>query len=139
MTAALIPRVQTLVVCDSVRPSRLEEGVFHLRGARCHVYIDAFPIRTRLRLFTILSSPRRGRFPGYVKVIDDHTDKAVFYGQIEPTLEFDVATDILPLFVPLNVNFPRAGRYTMQVWFFQEGFADVLKMEQSFRVLRSDA
>jgi hypothetical protein len=43
--AALTPRVRILVVCDGVRVSRVEEGVYHLRGARCHIRADAFPLR----------------------------------------------------------------------------------------------
>lgn len=90
-----------MVVCDGIRPSRVEESVFHLRGARCHV-----------------------------KVIDVQTDHAVFYGQIDPAPLFPDTGDLLPLDLPIYVHFPEVGRYTIQVWFFQESTADVLKMEQ---------
>src|SRR5262245_10855236 len=130
MTAAIAPRVRTLVICDGIRASRVEENVFHLRGARSHVFAAAFPSRRRLRLFLVLSSPRPGRFPSYVKIIDDETDQAVFYGQVDPAPVFPEAGDLLPLDLPIQVRFPKAGRYTLQVWFFQETGADVLKMEQ---------
>jgi hypothetical protein len=139
MPAALTPRVRILVVCDGVRASTVEEGVFHLRGARCHLRAASFPVRRRLRLFLVLSSPRSGRFPGYVKVIHDQTDRAVFYGEIDPPPLFPDEGDLLPLDVPVHVRFPQAGRYTVEVWFFQEAAADVLKMEQPLYVLPQEA
>jgi hypothetical protein len=86
-------------------------------------------------LFLVLSSPRRGRFPGYVRVSDDQSDRAVFYGEMLPPPLFPDDADLLPLDLPVNVRFPQAGRYTVEVWFFQEASADVLKMEQPLYVL----
>ena len=99
----------------------------------------SLPLRRRLWLFVILSSPRPGRFPGYVKMIQDQTDRAVFYGQIEPPPQFPEDAELLPVVLPVNVRFPQAGRYTVQVWFFQETSADILKMEQPFYVLEREA
>ena len=138
MSTALTPRVRTLVVCDNVRASRIEENVFHLRGARGHVYADAFPLRRRLRLYLVLSSPRSGRFPCYVKVMDDQTDRMIYYGLIEPAPQFVDDGDLLPLDQTVNVRFPQAGRYTVQIWFFQDAAPDVLKMEQPFFVLQRE-
>ncbi len=139
MPAAHTPRVRTLVVCDGIRASKIEANVFHLRGARSHIFAEAFPVRRRLRLFLILSSPRSGRYPSYVKIIDDETDQAVFYGQVDPSPLFPDAADLLPLDLPIHVRFPKAGRYTLQLWFFQETSADVLKLEQPFYVLERKA
>lgn len=139
MPAALTPRVRNLVVCDGVRASRAEESVFHLLGTRYHLRADFFPLRRRLRLFLILSSPRPGRFPGYVKVIDDSNDRTVYYGQIDPSPRFPAGADLLPVVLPVTVRSPQAGRYTLQVWFFQETAADVLKLEQPFDVLEREA
>lgn len=138
MAAALTPRVRTLMVCDGVRASRVEESVFHLRGARFQLRAGSFPLRRRLQLFLILSSPRPGTFPGYVKVIDDSTDRTIYYGRIEPPPQFPPDADLLPLVLPITVRFPQAGRYTVQVWFFQETAADILKMEQPFDVLEPE-
>ena len=138
MSAALTPRVRTLVVCDGIRGSKTEESVFHLRGARAHLFADEFPFRRRLQLFLMLSSPRPGRFPSYVKVIENQSDQAVFYGQVQPSPSFLDAGDLLAMGVPVQVRFPRAGPYTVQVWFFQEISADVLKMEQPLYVLEGE-
>jgi hypothetical protein len=135
MPAALTPRVRALILCDGVSRSRIEADVFLLRGVRCHVTADVFPFRRRLQLFLILSSPRPGRFSGYVKVIDGRTESAIFYGEILPPPIFPVGGEFLPLAVPVNVRFPDAGLYTFQVWFFRETGSDVLKMEQPFFVL----
>ena len=136
MSAAITPRVRTLVVCDGIRGSKIEDNVFHLRGVRSHIFAEAFPVQRRLHLFLILFSPRPGRYPSYVKVINDVTDQAVYYGQVDPSPLFPDAADLLPLELPIRVRFPTSGRYTIQLWFFQESTADVLKMEQPFHVLK---
>ena len=94
MPSGLTPRVRTLLICDGIRPSKTEENVFHLRGARSHVFAE-----------------------------------------LDPSPLFPDAGDLLPLDVPVHVRFPREGRYTMQLWFFQETTADILKMEQPFYIL----
>ena len=78
-------------------------------------------------------------FSGYVRIIDGETDQAVFYGQVDPPPLFPDAADLLPLDLPIHVRFPKAGRYTLQLWFFQESSAGVLKLEQPFHVLQREA
>jgi hypothetical protein len=90
-------------------------------------------------LFVVLTSPRPGRFPSYVKVIADESNQAVFYGQVDFSPTFPDAAVLLPLDLPMHVRFPGAGRYTLQLWFFQETTADVLKMEQPFYLLEREA
>ena len=52
--AALTPRVRLAIVCDRVRESVTEAGVYHLRGVRQQIVAPAFPfLRTttwRLKL-----------------------------------------------------------------------------------------
>src|SRR4051794_2638612 len=103
-SASLTPRVRLLAVCDRVRPSKTEADVFSLRGVRYQVVAEAFPHVRRLHVFLILSSPRRGRFPGYVKVIDDQHDRAIFYGQIDPAPTFPQDGDLLPLDLSVRVR-----------------------------------
>jgi hypothetical protein len=128
----------TLVVCDRIRASDFEANVFHLRGVRSHFFVDRFPARRRLRLFVVLSSQRSGRFPSYVKIIDQHTDQAVYYGQVAPAPVFTDDWDLLPVDLPIHARFPNAGRYLVQLWFFQHLTADVLKIEQPFYVLERE-
>ena len=89
--AALTPRVRMMAICDGVRESRYEAGVFHLKGVRQGMTADVFPfVPARLRLFLVLSSPRAGEFPCYVRVINDRTDRTVFYTNIDPRPTFGV-------------------------------------------------
>jgi hypothetical protein len=83
--AVLVPRVRLATVCDRVQESRREAGVYHLRGVRQRIVVPAFPFVTfQLWLFLVLSSHRSGTYPGYVRVIDEGTDKAVFFAHLAP-------------------------------------------------------
>src|SRR5438105_3766359 len=83
--AALTPRVRLATVCDRARESRTEPGVYHLRGVRQRIVVPTFPFApSRLWLFLVLSSPRTGAYPGSVRVIDEATDKAVYFAQLAP-------------------------------------------------------
>jgi hypothetical protein len=135
MSAALTPRVRNLLICDNIRPSMLEADVYHLRGARSYVFASAFPLQRRLHVFVTLSSTRPGRFPGYIKVVCDRTDQAIFFSNLDPAPEFLAGGGLLPLDVPVHTRFPEPGGYTVQLWFFQEASGDILKMEQPFHVL----
>jgi hypothetical protein len=135
--AALTPRVRVMVVCDGVKPSRIEDGVFHLHGVRNYIAAASFPfLPKRLWLYLTLSSPREGKYPGYIQVVDDHADKTISYRKIHPVPVFDEGFEFLPVPVRLACEFPHPGRYLIQVWFFQEATADVIKAEQPFDVLQ---
>jgi len=137
MSTALTPRVRTLVVCDGIRASRIEGNVYNLKGARGRLYAETFPLRRPLGLYLVLSSPRPGRFPAHVQVVEDQTDRTVFIAAIDPAPSFADADDFVPLEMVMNISFLRAGRYSVQVWFFQAAGPDVLKMEQPFYVLET--
>ena len=81
--AALTPRVRLATVCDRVRESLTEAGVYHLRGVRQSITAPGFPFAaSRLWLFLVLSSHRPGTYPGYIRVIDEGTDKAIFFAHL---------------------------------------------------------
>jgi hypothetical protein len=134
--AALTPRVRIMAICDGVRESKFEAGVFHLKGVRHSITARAFPfIPSRLWLFMHLSSPRAGEFPCYVRIINDRTDRTVFYSYVEPRPTFQSEGGLSVHFAPIRCEFPEAGQYTVQVWFFQEHGSDVLKGEMPFTVV----
>jgi hypothetical protein len=87
-----------------------------------------------LWLFLLLSSHRPGSYPGYVRVIDDETDKAIFFAHLSPHLRFAGNDQTVAAVARLRCSFPRAGRYTVQVWFYRERGNDVLKGELPFSV-----
>jgi hypothetical protein len=135
MAAALTPRVRLMAVCEGVRESQMEADVFHLRGVRQGITADGFPfVASRLWLFLVFTSPRPGNYPGYVRVINDRTDKSNFYAKLVPRPRFERDDEFLAGRVRIRCSFPEAGRYLIQVWFFQEQGRDVLKAEMPFSV-----
>jgi hypothetical protein len=73
MSAALMPRVRILAVCDDAARSEIEAGVFTLESVRYRVHADAFPCLRSMVVYLLLSYPRTGRFKGriHVKAEDD--------------------------------------------------------------------
>jgi hypothetical protein len=135
--AALTPRVRLMPVCDRVRESNTEAGVYHLRGVRHRIGVPVFPfVAVRLWVFLVLSSHRPGTYPGYIRVIDDETDKAIFFAHLAPHPRFEGNDQTLAAVARLRCSFPQAGRYTIQIWFYQERGSDVLKGELPFSVAK---
>jgi hypothetical protein len=124
--AVLTPRVRLMAICDGVRESKTEAGVFHVKGLRQRIVARTFPfVPLRLRLFLVFANPRPGEFPGYVLVINDKTDKTILYGDLSPHPNFEVNEETVVNVTRLRCSFPQPGRYTVQVWFFQEQGPDV--------------
>ena len=133
--AVLTPRVRLMTVCDGVRESKTEAGVYHVKGLRQRIVAPAFPfVPHRLWLFLVFSSPRAGVFPGYIRVLDDSTDKTIFYCPLIPPPRFEANDDGFNGRVRLRCSFPHEGRYTVQFWFFRDEGHDVLKGEIPFTV-----
>jgi hypothetical protein len=88
----------------------------------------------RVWLFMVHSSHRPGVYPGYLRVIDEGTDKAIFFAHLAPHPRFEAGDDALAAAARLRCSFPHAGRYTVQVWFYPEHGSDVLKAELPFSV-----
>jgi hypothetical protein len=127
---ALTPRVRIMVICDQVRKSKTERGVFHLKGVRQEISAEAFPFMPpRLWLFLLLSNSRAGSFPGYVRVVNERTDRVAYHGHLEPRPVFGASGGTFSISVPIRCTFPDEGAYSVQVWFFQEQGSDVLKGE----------
>lgn len=135
--AALTPRIRLMAVCDGVRESKKEDGVFHVKGLRQRIEAQVFPFApASLWLLLVFSSPRSGVFPGYVLVVDDRTDKTIFYGKLAPSPNFGTNVEILSNIMQLKCSFPQPGRYMVQTWFFQKQGRDVLKGELPFFVFQ---
>lgn len=133
----LTPRVRLMTVCDRARESSTEAGVYHLRGVRQQIVAQAFSfVALRLWVFLVLSSHRAGTYPSYIRVLDEGTDKAVFFAHLAPPLRFEDGDQTLAPVARLRCSFPHAGRYTVQVWFYQEHGSDILKGELPFAVAK---
>ena len=71
-SSALTPRVRMMAVCDGIHESKTEDSVFNLKGVRQAIAAHAFPfVPARLWLFVLLSIPRAGEYPGYVRVVNE--------------------------------------------------------------------
>jgi hypothetical protein len=133
--AVLTLRVRLMTVCDRVLESNKETGVYHLRGVRQRIVVQGFPFATfRLWVFLVLSSHRSGTFPSYIRVVDDETDKAIFFAHLAPHPRFEGNDETLAAVARLRCSFPHSGRYIVQTWFYQEEGSDVLKVELPFSV-----
>lgn len=126
---------KSMALCDGVRENKTEAGVFHLRSVRQGVRAGSLPFApSRLWLFLVLTSQRLGVYPGYVRVINDRTDKTIFYAKLVPTPRFEPGNEFLAGRTRISCSHPEPGRYTVQDWFFQEQGTDVLKGEMSLSV-----
>jgi hypothetical protein len=133
--AAVTPRVRTLVICDEVSASLTEDGVFTLEGVRQHLDATSFPWRAAVSLFLLLSSPRKGRYPGKVLIVNDRSDRPIRYVKFLATFQED--NELLPLYVEIGeCAFPEPGLYTFQVYFAARGGVEALKGEHPFFVRR---
>jgi len=134
--AALTPRVRMMAICDGVRESAKERGVFHLKGVRQETKADAFPfVPDRLWIFLVLESPLAGEFPCYLRIVHARTDRAVYFSYLDPRPTFEFEHTIFRGRAPIRCAFPEEGWYTVQVSFFQEHGSDVLKGELPFLVV----
>jgi hypothetical protein len=58
------------------------------------------------------------------------------FAHLAPHPRFEANDDTLAAAARLRCSFPHAGRYTVQVWFYQEQGSDVLKAELPFSVAK---
>jgi len=132
--AAVTPRVRTIVICDDVSASLIEEGVFNLEGVRSHLAALSFPCRSALSLFLLLSSARKGEYSGKILIVNERTDKAIRFVKFAATFEHD--NELLPLYVGIgDCVFREAGQYNFQIYFAARGGGEALKGEHPFNVL----
>jgi hypothetical protein len=135
--AAVTPRVRTIVICDDVATSRTEDRVFTLKGVRQHLEAASFPWRAPLSLFLLLSSPRKGKYPGKVLIANEQNDRLIRY--VKFFAAFEEENELLPLYVDIGeCVFPEAGHYNFEVYFTARDGGDALKGEHPFTVLSQE-
>lgn len=132
-SAAVTPRVRTLVICDDVSVSPTEHGVFTLEGVRQHLQATNFPWRADLKLFMLLSSARKGRYSGKVLVVNERTDRPIRY--VKFPAEFRADNELLPLYLEVgDCVFAEAGQYKFEIYFSARAGTEALKGEHPFTV-----
>ncbi len=131
--AALTPRVRTIVICDAVSASRTEDRVFTLKGVRQHLKATSFPLRAKLRVYLLLSSPRKGRYSGRVLIVNERNERVIRYEKF--LAEFEDDNELLPLYVNMSeCVFHEAGRYNFEVHLTAHDGGETLKGEHPFDV-----
>jgi hypothetical protein len=135
--AAVTPRVRTIVICDAVSTSRTEDRVFTLKGVRQHLEAASFPLRAKLRVYLLLSSPRTGKYPGRVLIVNERNDHVIRYEKF--LAEFEKDNDLLPGYVSIdNCVFPEAGHYNFEIHLTAQDGNEALKGEHPFTVLAQE-
>lgn len=131
--AAVTPRVRTIVICDAVAASRTEDRVFTLKGVRQHLEAASLPQRAKLCVFLLLSSPRKGLYPGRVLIVNERNERVIRYAKF--VAEFEEDNDLLPLYVDLSeCVFPETGRYSFAIHLSTHNVGEALKGEHPFTV-----
>ena len=132
--AAITPRVRTILICDAASASRTEDRVFNLKGVRQHLEAASFPWRATLRVFLLLSSPRKGKYAGKVLLVNERNDRVIRYGKF--LAEFGADNDLSPLYVNMSeCVFPEASHYRFAVYLTAQDGDEALKGEHPFTVL----
>ncbi len=135
-TAALTPRVRTLVICDDVAASLTEDRVFTLEGVRFEFVASHFPFRASVFVFLALSSSRKGIFPGEILLVNEQSEKVLRY--VKFVAEFSGDNQLMPCALDLgDCFFPNGGLYRLEVYFSVQG-ANALKGEHPLTIFASE-
>jgi hypothetical protein len=129
--AAVTPRVRTIVICDEVFPSSIEDGVFNREGVRQHLEPASVPWRGALSLFLLLSCPRNGRYSGKILLVNQRNDRPTRY--VKFFAAFQENNELFPLYVEItDCMFPEAGQYSFEIYFSARSGGEALKGEHLF-------
>jgi Family of unknown function (DUF6941) len=115
MAKLVLPRVQVMVLCDGIKESDEEYGVYHLSGVRTEIEAASFPF-TRLRLCAFLQmSVHAGEGSCYLRVVRAADDEEM-YRTAARAVVFTGPLEVLPkVFRFRNCSIPTAGLYYVQV------------------------
>jgi uncharacterized protein DUF6941 len=119
MAQLVLPRVQAMVVCDRVKESETEPGVFSLSGVRAFIGASSFPAFCPLLRAFVHMSGHQGIAFCHVEVNRLETDETI-YRTPTKKITFKGPTVVVPvMFRVRNCVFPAPGLYYVQV--FHEG------------------
>jgi hypothetical protein len=132
--SSILPRVRTVVICDDVTTSSIEEDVFSLQNVRQQMVARSLPWRASLKLFLVLSCPRKGSYSGRIFIEHERRNKSIRL--IRFVAQFDKENRTLPLYTEVrDCMFPEPGLYNFQIFFSVPEGPEVLKGEHPFIVL----
>ncbi len=112
--------MRTIIICDDVTESRIEDRVFNIEGVGQHLTAQSLPWRAVLSLFLVLSSPRRGRYLGKILLVNDRTERLIRYVKFAATFHRD--NEPLPLYLDVGeCVFSESGQYRFEIYFSVRG------------------
>ena len=115
MAKLVLPRVQAMVLCDGIKESDEENGVFHLNGVRSVLDALSFPaLHPRLCAFLQMSG-HQGYVQCHVEIECQETGDLVFQSTAKE-ISFVSPNWVETVFFRLrNCMFPAPGVYYVQV------------------------
>jgi hypothetical protein len=116
MAKLVLPRVQAMVLCDSLRESDEEADVFNLTGVRAVLEVASFPAQyPRLCVFLHMSG-HQGEALCHVEVNRIGVDQVIFRAATK-TVSFKHPTTVVPVeFRVPRCVFPAPGVYFVLVF-----------------------
>ena len=137
MSAATVPRVRTMVICDEAVSSEIEAEVHTLENVRLRIEVDQFPHLRGFCVYLVFSHYRAGTFAGEVRLVRESTLKATRFQKF--TVEFTPGTDRVAMYVEMGeCRFPAPGDYAFEVWFLDEDSLAVQKGDERLEVYTSE-
>lgn len=138
MSAATVPRVRTMVICDEAVSSEIEAEVHTLENVRLRIEVDRLPHRRSFCVYLVFSHPREGFFAGEVRLICERTQKVTRFQKFY--VEFTPGTDRVAMYIEMGeCRLPAPGDYAFEVWFLDENSLAVQKGDERLEVYTSEA
>jgi hypothetical protein len=138
MSAATVPRVRTMVICDEAVSSEIEAEVHTLENVRLHLVVDSYPHLRWLTVYLVFSHYRTGTYTGEVRLMRESARAKMVVQQFR--VDFTSGTDRVAMYVEMGeCRFPASGHYAFEVWFFDEESLEVQKGDERLEVHTSEA
>ena len=133
MSAATVPRVRAMVICDEAVSSEIEAEVHTLENVRLRIEVDSLPHSRSLCVYLVFSHYREGTFSGEIHLVRESTNRMTRFKKF--TVEFTPGTDRIATYVEMGeCRFPASGDYTFKVWFLDENSVAVQKGDARLEV-----
>ena len=100
MSAATVPRVRAMVICDEAVSSEIEAEVHTLENVRLRIEVDRFPHIRSLTVYLVFSHSRTGIFQGEIRLVRESSNKMTRFKKF--TVEFTPGTARIAMYVEMD-------------------------------------
>lgn len=116
MAKPVLPRVQAMVVCDAIKESEEEAGVYQLSGVRCAMDVPSFPaLRPRIGVLAQVSG-HAGIAALRLGINRAETDEMLHISAPKETTFSGPLSPVTVVFRLRNCVFPAPGVYYVQLF-----------------------